>query len=208
MKQQQIVKFTIPALSAAEIVSWKSEKSGISLEKCIRIHPQLLEPEVTLTCPNNESCLSPSFPLFLPFFPCSCPYFFELYKLLNISFLSVTAKSWDLRKNRCGLLRNSPLSGNPDKVHRQNHSTKLVSTTPEGVSCSTRTEFSHFLVFMMCFFGTPTLPSNFPEFQHITWSPSGSPFPSFSQSSLSFTFLVYLFKILFLYCAPTPFLFN
>ena len=91
--------------------------------------------------------------------------------------MSVTAKSWDLRNNRCGLLRNSPLSGNPDKVHRQNHSTKLVSTTPEGVSCSTRTEFSHFLVFMMCCFGTPTLPSNFPEFQHITWSPSGSPFP-------------------------------
>ena len=90
--------------------------------------------------------------------------------------MSVTAKRWDFRKNKYGLLRNSRLSGNLEKVHRWNHSIKLVSSTPEDVSCAHQDRVVTFL-HVHAVFGTPTPPSHFPEFQHVTWSPSGSPFP-------------------------------
>ena len=108
---------------------------------------------------------------------------------------------------RCGLLRNSRLSGNLEKVHRQNHSTKLVSSTPEGVSCAHQDRVVTFLGVTQCLERKPfhpiSLNSSTSLGAHLVLL-----FPSLSQSSLSFTFLVYLVKILFLYCPPAPFLFN
>ena len=122
--------------------------------------------------------------------------------------MSVAAKRWDLRKNK--VWSSQEFTAKRESGRKSTDGITAQNLSPihqRACLVPIRTELSHFSVLMQCLERQPLHPislnSSMSLGAHLVLL-----FPSLSQSSLSFTLLVYLFKILFLYCPPTPFLFN